>query len=119
MADGEVRTRINWWANSLDENIFGHAVTQPSVAMKFINTAATGPDTVKRDAIQAADTAELMHTVSQNLYSAMKKAAFTTHEKGDHGGFEELSEWIRSYKGKVQGELGSDVAYTTVFRTAQ
>ena len=119
VTNGQVRTRVNWWANALDENIFGHAVTQPSVAMKFINTSATGPDTVKRDAIQAADTAELMHTVSQGLYSAMKKAAFTSHDKGDHAGFEELSEWIRSYKGKVQGELGSEVSYTTVFRTAQ
>ncbi len=116
---GKFRSRVAWWSHALDSNYFGHSVTQPTVAMKFINVSAGGPDVVERDAGQAADTAELMHTQAAVAYGAFKDGAKAGHEKGIHAGYEALEDWIGSFKGKVQGELGSGPAYEMSFRMAQ
>lgn len=118
--NGLFRSRVAWWAHALDSNYFGHSVTQPSVAMKFINVSAAGPDIVSRDADQAANTSELMHTQTQVLYrEGLKKGAEAAHAKDDHAGFEPLEEWIGTFKGKIQGELSSEPAYEMSFRMAQ
>ena len=70
--------------------------------MKFINVSAGGPDVVSRDADQAANSAELMHTQAQTLYrEGLKKGAEAAHAKGAHEGFVPLEEWISSFKGIV------------------
>lgn len=118
--NGKFRSRVAWWAHALDSNYFGHSVTQPSVAMKFINVAAAGPDIVSRDADQAANTSELMHTQTQVLYrEGLKKGAEAAKAKGAHEGFVPLEEWIGTFKGKIQGELSSEPAYEMSFRMAQ
>ncbi|OGK19349.1 hypothetical protein A3D80_00455 [Candidatus Roizmanbacteria bacterium RIFCSPHIGHO2_02_FULL_40_13b] len=119
VTEGKVKSRAAWWSSALTENVFGHSVSQPSVAMKFINVAAAGPDIVKRDAEQAADCAETLHTRTTELYHVMKEGAKAARDKGPQAGYEPLAKWIGSLKQPIQKQLNSEIAYMVDFRAAQ